>query len=235
MTGEFAGKVIVVTGAAGNVGQAVARAFAAAGGSVALVGRSAAELAPLAAELGGLSIPADVTDPASVDELVAQLEAQRGRIDVLAHTVGGYAAGQAVHEAGLDVWERMMNLNARSVWVTCGRVARHMVERQTRGRILAILSKNAYRGSAKAAAYAASKAAAQRILESMAAELSEHGITVNGIVPSMIDTPPNRASMPNADYSRWVRPEQIAEAMLYLASERASAINGISLDIFGRA
>jgi NAD(P)-dependent dehydrogenase (short-subunit alcohol dehydrogenase family) len=235
MTGEYAGKVIVVTGAAGNVGQAVARAFAAAGASVVLVGRSEAELAPLAAELGGLSVPADVTDPISVDTLVRQVEAQHGRIDVLAHTVGGYAAGQPVHEAGLDVWEKMMNLNARSVWVTCGRAAQHMVEHQVRGRILAILSKNAYQGTAKAAAYSAAKAAAQRILESMAAELGTHGITVNGIVPTMIDTPPNRASMPNADYSKWVKPEEIAQAMLYLASEHASAINGISLDIFGRA
>jgi NAD(P)-dependent dehydrogenase (short-subunit alcohol dehydrogenase family) len=235
MAGEFANKVVMVTGANGNVGQAVARRFAEVGAKVVLVGRKAEELEALAKELDGIVGVADVTDPGSVDTLIKQIEGRTLRIDVLAHTVGGFAAGHQVHEAGLDTFDKMMTLNARSVWVTCGKIAAHMVENNVKGRIIAILSKNAYKGTAKAAAYSAAKAAAQRILESMAAELVSLGITVNGIVPSMIDTPQNRASAPNADYSKWVQPDEIADAIMFLSSDKARSINGISMDIFGRA
>jgi len=235
MTGEFDGKIVMVTGANGNIGQVVARRFAEQGATLVLVGRKEAELTPLVDELGGMAGVADVTNEASVDALVQAVEAQYGRIDVLAHTVGGFASGQPVHECALDVWDKMMMLNAQTVFVTCGRVARLMVEKGTQGRIIAILSKNAYKGTAKSAAYSAAKAAAQRVLESMAAELRGNGITVNGIVPSTIDTPQNREATPNADFSKWVQPEEIADTMLYLASEKAKSISGISLDIFGRA
>lgn len=235
MAGEFSGKVVMVTGAGGNIGQAVSRRFADAGATLVLVGRKEAELSELVQELGGTSGIADVTDEASVDALVKMVEEKHGRIDVLTHTVGGFASGTPVHESHLDVWHKMMTLNAQSVFVTCGRVAQHMVEKQVEGRILAVLSKNAYKGTAKAAAYSAAKAAAQRVLESMAAELRGHNITVNGIVPSTIDTPQNRQEMPKVDYSKWVQPEEIADAMLYLASEKAKSVSGISLDIFGRA
>ncbi len=233
--GEMTSKVVMVTGAGGNLGSAAARRFAAAGAALVLVEHDAARLAELAAELGGLAAAADVTDPASVDALVKQVEAELGRIDALIHTVGGFAAGQPVHEAGLEVWDQMMNLNARSVYVTAGRVARHMVERQLAGRIVAILARSAFKGMAKAAAYSASKAAAQRVIESMAAELGGLGITVNGIAPSTVDTPANRASMPNVDFSRWVQPAEIAEAALFLASDAARAINGVTLEVYARA
>ena len=235
MAGEFSGKIVMVTGANGNIGQVVARRFAQEGATTILVGRKEAELADLVKELGGTPGVADVTDEASVDAMVKSVESQYGHIDVLAHTVGGFASGQPVHEAGLDVWNKMMALNAQSVYVTAGRVARHMVEKGVQGRIIAILSKNAYKGTPKAAAYSAAKAAAQRVLESMAAELRANNITVNGVVPSTIDTPQNRESMPNADYSKWVQPEEIADAILFLASEKLRSISGISLDIFGRA
>jgi NAD(P)-dependent dehydrogenase (short-subunit alcohol dehydrogenase family) len=235
MAGEFENKVVLVTGAGGNLGQAVVRRFAQAGAKLYLVERKPETLQSLLSELGGQGGAADVTDPASIEELVKAVEAAYGHIDVLAHTVGGFAMGQPVHEAGLDVWDKMMNLNARSVFVTCGRVARHMVEHNIQGRIVAILARNAYKGTAKAAAYAASKAAAQRVLESMAAELKERSITVNGIAPSSIDTPQNRAASPNADYSKWVQPEEIADAVAYLASGAAHSISGVTLDIYGRA
>ena len=233
MAADFTNKVVVVTGAGGNIGQAVARRFAAAGAKVVLVGRSESELLAAAQELGGMVGVADVTDPASLDVLVKQVEGSYGKIDVLAHTVGGYNAGTPVHESGLDLWDKMMNLNARSVYVSCGRVAKHMVDNKINGRIIAILAKNAYKGTPNNGAYSASKAAAQRILESMAAELGKLGITVNGIVPSTIDTPQNRAGSPNADYSKWVKPDEIANAILFLASDESRAINGASLDIGG--
>lgn len=234
MSDVFSGKVVVVTGANGNVGQAVVRRFAADGAKVVLVGRSEAELRALADESGGLAVSADVTDPESIEAMIRQVDAAYGTIDVLAHTVGGYAAGTPVHESGLEVWDKMMTLNARSVFVTGGHVAKYMVERGIKGRIIAILSKNAYKGTAKAAAYSAAKAAAQRVLESMAAELGGKGITVNGIVPTMIDTPQNRADAPNADFSKWIQPDEIANAIAFLAAPSSGAINGVSLDMVGR-
>jgi NAD(P)-dependent dehydrogenase (short-subunit alcohol dehydrogenase family) len=233
---QFEGKVVVVTGASGNLGQAAVRAFAGEGASIVLVGRSADELNKLIGEDSSryFACPADVGDPASVDALVQQVEQRFGRIDVLAHTVGGFASGQPVHEAGVDVWDKMMNLNAKTVYVTCGRVAKHMVDKGVYGKIVAILSKHTYAGSANAAAYSASKAAAQRVVESMAAELGKNGINVNAIVPSMIDTPQNRAASPNADYSKWVQPEEIAQTILYLCSDAAHSINGASVNIYGQ-
>lgn len=236
---RFEDKVAMVTGATGNLGQAAVRAFADEGAKVVVVGRSEDELNKLIGELGGdssrfLAGPADVGDPASIDALIQNVVARFGQIDVLAHTVGGFAAGQPIHEAGVDVWDKMMNLNAKTVYVTCGRVAQHMVEKGVQGKIVAILSKHAYAGSAKSGAYSASKAAAQRVLESMAAELGGKGITVNGIVPAMIDTPQNRASSPNADYSKWVKPEEIADAILFLTSDAARSINGASLNMYGQ-
>lgn len=232
MAGIFNGKVVMITGAAGNLGRAVARRFAAEGARLALVERGKDHLAGILQEVGGLPLAADVTDPASVDALVQQVEAEYGQINVLAHTVGGFAAGQPVHEADLDVWDNMLNLNAKSVYVMCGRVAKHMVERQVAGSIVAIVSRSAYKGTAKNAAYSAGKAAAQRVLESMAAELGPLNITVNAIAPSTIDTPANRAAMPNADYSKWVQPDEIADAIAFLAANRA--VNGHTLDLFGR-
>jgi NAD(P)-dependent dehydrogenase (short-subunit alcohol dehydrogenase family) len=234
MAGEFEGKVVVVTGANGNIGQVVARRYAQEGATLVLVGRKENELTDIAKELNGMPGVADVTDPTSVDELVQRLEAQFERLDVLAHTVGGFASGKLVHESDLEIWNKMMVLNAQSVYVTCGRFARHMVEREVEGRIVAVLSKNAYKGSAKSGAYSASKAAAQRVIESMSAELKGNNITVNAVVPSTIDTPQNRAEMPNADTSKWVQPEEIADAILFLTADKSRSITGVSLDIFGR-
>jgi NAD(P)-dependent dehydrogenase (short-subunit alcohol dehydrogenase family) len=236
MTGEFTGKVALITGAGGGLGRSVVERFGRAGAKLALVERNPDNIPPMLGELGlnaadTMTLAADVTDPASVDAAVAQFVQHLGQIDVLVHTVGGYAAGKPVHESGLDVWDKMMNLNARSVYVTAGSVARHMVEKNVKGRIIVVLARIALKGTTNHAAYAASKAAAQRVVESMAAEL----LTVNGIMPSTIDTPANRASMPNANYDKWVKPEQLADVIAFLASEGASAISGDSLPVYGQS
>jgi NAD(P)-dependent dehydrogenase (short-subunit alcohol dehydrogenase family) len=235
MAGEFAGKVVMITGAGGNVGQAVAARFAQGGASLALVGRTGGELEAIAAQSGGLAVVADVTDPASVGAGIEAIVAKYGRVDVLAHTVGGYTAGTPVHEGILDAWDKMMTLNARSVLVTAGGVAKHMVEQGVAGRIVVVLARAAYKGASNHAAYTASKAAAQRIIESMAAELGGKGITVNAVAPSVIDTPPNRNAMPNADFSKWVQPAELAAAIAFLALESSGAINGETLDVNARA
>lgn len=240
MPNEFADKVVMITGAGGNLGRAVIQVFAAQGATLALVDRSTDALTPYLQELGISEeryhiAPADLNDMTQVDELVSNFEARFGHIDVLAHTVGGYAAGDPVHAAGVEVWEKMMNLNARPVYITCGRVAQHMLEKNIAGKIVVVLARAALKGTAKHGAYNASKAAAQRIIESMAVELRDKNINVNAVLPGTIDTPPNRQSMPNADYSKWVQPQQIAEVMAFLASEKASAITGDSVEVYGRS
>lgn len=234
MSKAFAGKVVVVTGAGGNVGQAVARRFQADGATLILAGRTAEELTAISSEVEGTTVVCDVTSLESVQALVRQVEALHGQIDVLAHTVGGYAAGQAVSETNLDVWDKMMTLNARSVYVTTGCIAQHMQQKQVPGRIIVIVSRAAYKGAAQHAAYNASKAAAQRVIESLAQEVLDAGITVNAIMPSIIDTPPNRSAMPNADFSKWVTAEEIADTMAFLALESSRGITGASIDLFGK-
>jgi NAD(P)-dependent dehydrogenase (short-subunit alcohol dehydrogenase family) len=235
--GAFEGKVVMVTGATGNLGQVVARKFAAEGAKLALVAREAADLKALADELGGdvLAEAADLGDPASVDALVGRIEARFGGIDVLAHTVGGYAAGKPVHESGVDVLEKVIALNVRPVYVTCGRVAKSMVDRGQGGKIVVILAKSALKGSTNHGAYTASKAAAQRIVESMELELRDNGINVNAVLPSIIDSPQNRKDMPNTDPAKWVTAEDVADAMLFLASDQAAKIHGASIEVYGRS
>ena len=238
MTDRFADKVVMITGASGNVGHTILEGFASQGAKLILVDRHPERLQEQIAELpidaaDCLPLTADVTDVDDVDRLVQQSLAYFGRIDILVHTVGGFAAGQPVHEAGIEVWDRMMALNARSVYIVAGRVAQHLIERDQGGKIITILARNALQGTKNAGAYSASKAAAQRVIESMSAELRTRGINVNAIMPGNIDTPQNRAAMPDADYDTWVTTTDIANAVMFLASSEANAINGASLPVYG--
>lgn len=233
----FGGKVVLVTGATGNLGQVVARRFAAQGAKLVLVARNADDLKALADELAveTMTEAADLGDPESVDALVRRVEARFGGIDVLAHTVGGYAAGTPVHATGIDVLEKVINLNVRPVFVTGGRVAKSMVERGQGGKIVFVLAKSALKGSANNGAYTASKAAAQRIMESMALELRDQGINVNAVLPSIIDSPQNRKDMPNADPAKWVTADDLADVILFLSSPEGAKLNGASIEVFGRS
>ncbi|MBZ0299372.1 MAG: SDR family NAD(P)-dependent oxidoreductase [Anaerolineae bacterium] len=232
MSGEMTGKVVMITGATGGLGSGVVQRFREAGASLALVARSAEEASALVS--GAFGVGADVTDPASVQAAVDQIAAHYGRIDALVHTVGGYASSKTT-DVDLAVWDKMMNLNARSVLVTAGTVANFMLKQQMSGSIVVVLARNALDGTKNHAAYSASKAAAQRILQSLSKELIDQGIRVNGVIPGTIDTPANRESTPNADFSRWVTPAQIAEVILFLTSEASSPINGDSLTVYGRS
>ena len=231
------GKVVVVTGATGNLGQTLARKFAAQGAKLALLARDAADLKALADELQveTLSEAADLSDPASVDGLVGRILTRFGQIDVLAHTVGGYAAGKPVHESDIDVLEKMFALNVKPIYVTAGRVARAMVERNQGGKIVVVLAKSGLKGQANAAAYTASKAAGQRIVESMALELRDKNINVNAVLPSIMDSPANRKDMPSADPAKWVTTGDVADAILFLSSPESDKINGASIEVYGRS
>lgn len=230
----------MVTGAAGNLANGVVRKFASEGATLALVDRHAEGMEKRAAEWGDLLgdyaiIEGDLGEPEAVQQVLQQVVERFGRIDALVHTVGGFAMGDPVHEADVSVYDKMMFLNARVLFITLGAVAKHMVDNQVEGSILAVLARSGLKGSKNAAAYAASKAAAQRIVESMALELKDHNIRVNGVMPSLIDTPPNRAEMPNADFSKWVTPEQLADAIAFLTSDAARAISGESLGVYNKA
>jgi NAD(P)-dependent dehydrogenase (short-subunit alcohol dehydrogenase family) len=227
-------QVVMITGAAGNLGQAVARAFQRQGARLVLVDRTdellEKALPDLAKTDDALFVAADLTDAGSVEAMVFETVNQFGRIDALFNIAGGFRAGRPLHETDLADWEFLMNLNARSVFLTCRAVVPHMIE-QGYGRIVNIGALAALSGSANMGPYIASKSAVIRLTETLAAELKDKGINVNCILPSTIDTPENREAMPKADFSQWTTPEAIADALVFLSSSAARAIRGASIPV----
>jgi NAD(P)-dependent dehydrogenase (short-subunit alcohol dehydrogenase family) len=234
---DFREKVVIVTGAAGNLGQAVSRAFLAAGAHVVLVDRKPDRLPQLYPSLVGssdhvLATSVDQTEQAAVQQMVDQVLERFGRIDVVANTVGGYRAGAPVHETSLQDWEFMLDLNARTAFTISHAVVPAMLE-QGYGKIIHTGSRAALQGNARAAAYSAAKGAVVRLTESLSSEVKRQGINVNCVLPGTIDTPDNRQSMPNADHSRWVTPEALADVIMFLASDAARAIHGAAIPVYG--
>lgn len=230
-------QVIVITGAAGAVGSVVARSAAQAGAKLALWDHSEERLATLKQDLPAdttlITVVADLTTQEGVQKAVEQTVDQFGSIHALMHIAGGFAMPGPVHEGHFDAWQRMIALNATAVYLTCGQVARHMVENNIQGTISLIAAKGAKAGGPSSAAYAGSKAAALRVMESMAAELKEHRIRVNALSPSIVDTQANREAMGTENANKWVKPEEIANTLLFLASDQASAITGANIEIYG--
>src|SRR3990172_8571819 len=186
---DFTDKVVIVTGAGGNLGSAVARGFLEAGARLCLAELTADLLKRRYPDLKPdsehyLAAPVDANDPDSVQGMVEVVIARLGRLDVLVNTVGGYRAG--------------------------------------------------LQGRAQSAAYSASKSAVLRLTESLSAELRDSGINVNCVIPGTLDTPPNREAMPDADTSRWVSPDSLAEVILFLASPAARDIHGAAVPVYGR-
>lgn len=236
---DFSDRVVMVAGASGNLGGAVARAFAAAGAHLVLADRAADRLPRLFPELADspqhlLQSGVDATDPDSVQKWVDAAVARFGRIDVLANTVGGYRAGAATHETALETWDFMLNLNARSAFIISRAVLPALLS-QGHGRIIHTAARAALAGTANHSAYTAAKSAVVRLVESMAAETKHQGITVNCVLPGTIDTPDNRQAMPNADFDKWVSPEAIADVFLFLASDAARAVTGAAIPVYGRS
>jgi NAD(P)-dependent dehydrogenase (short-subunit alcohol dehydrogenase family) len=236
---DFSNRVAIVTGAGGNLGSAVAQRFRDAGAKLALVDRDPGQLNQAFPKLDTSpdhiqAIAADLTDPASVKNMVKGVLDHFGRIDFLANTVGGYRAGTPVHETDLETWEFMLMLNARTAFLLGQAVVPAMLQRK-QGRIVNVAARAGLSGSANKAAYIVSKSGVIRLTESMAAELKHDGINVNCVLPGTIDTPQNRDAMPNADHSRWVPPEAIADVMLFLCSDAARAVSGAAVPVYGRS
>ena len=231
---QLTDKVIIVTGAAGNVGSALARVLAGYGARVAAVD---ALRAPLEAVVRALPEPGrhlalpgvDLGDPAACEALVATVVQRLGRLDAVTTTVGGFAMAPLA-EAGPDQWDAMFALNVKTTW-NIYRAAVPVLRAAGGGALVGIGSAAGLRGSGQMAAYSATKSAVMRLTESLADELRNDRIRVNAVLPTTIDTPQNRAAMPGANTSRWVTPTQVAEAMAFLASEAASGISGVLLQV----
>lgn len=236
---DLNGKVAIITGAAGNLGQAVARAFARSGARRVLVDRAPDRLARLYPEAAGsdevlLAQGYDLAEELDAKRLVDKALERFQRIDVLVNAVGGFAGGKALHEEDLSTWERMFRINLHTALNTCRAVLPHLL-RQGAGRIVNVAARAALAGVPTLAAYCASKGALVRLSESLAAEVKDRGITVNCVLPGTIDTPQNRRDMPGADFSKWVAPEAIADVIVFLASDAARAVSGAALPVYGRS
>ena len=235
---DLEGRVAIVTGANGNLGRAVAATFRRVGAHLVLVDRSADRLAAAYPDLASssdhwLAGGVDLSSADSVDAVVAGAQERFGRIDILVNTVGGFRAGPPVHEESLDTWDSMLTINLRTTLNTCRAVVPVLLSQGT-GRIVNVAAGAGLNAPAGFAAYSASKAAVMRLTESLSAELKGNGIGANSILPGIIDTPQNREAMPNADFSTWVSPEAIADAILFLCSEASRAITGAAIPVTGR-
>jgi NAD(P)-dependent dehydrogenase (short-subunit alcohol dehydrogenase family) len=223
------GRVVVVTGALGALGTVVAEAALARGARVAGVDHAPSQLAATASriELGGV----DLSDPAQAQNAIDRAAAHFGRLDALINIAGGFAF-EAVAEGDLKTWQRMYALNVLTA-LNASRSAIPHLAASPSGRIVNIGAIGALQAGPGMGAYAASKAGLHRLTEALASEWKGK-ITVNAVLPSIIDTPANRASMPKADFTKWVRPQELAEVILFLVSDAASAVTGALLPVSGR-
>jgi len=231
------GKVAIITGATGNLGRATAAAMHAAGAMTVLVGSSQEQLQqafPGTDPTRLLSGGVDLTDEQSARAVAAAARERFGRVDVLVNTVGGFRGGKPVDEEELATWDLMMAINVRTTLLACRAVLPGLYA-QGSGAIVNVAAGAALSSPAGLAAYSASKSAVIRLTEALAAEGKARGVRVNAVLPSTIDTPQNRAAMPNADTSKWVAPEAIADVIVFLSSDAARAVTGVALPVFGRA
>jgi len=233
----FSETVVLVAGGTGALGRAVSLAFLEQGATVVATCRRPEELETLrsaaGASGGGLSGgPVDVTDEAAVARFLAGIRERHGKLDVLVNAVGGYAGGAKLWEAEAKVLDDMLVLNLRSGWVLA-RAAVPIMLAAGRGAIVNVASRAALVHGGGEAAYAASKAAALALFDSLAAELKGTGVRVNSILPSLIDTEANRKAMPKADFAKWPKPEEIASVILFLCGEDAKLVHGAAIPVYG--
>lgn len=237
MSEGFADQVVLVAGGTGGLGRAASLAFLLQGANVVVTFRKQEELDDLkqAAGANGSRLEGyatDVTDEVAVRQLVAKILAQHGPLDALVNTVGGYAGGVKLWEQETKILDRMLALNLCSGYAL-SRAAVPVMLKRKRGAIVNIAAKAALDHPAGAAAYAASKAAALAMLDSLAAELKGTGVRVNTILPSIIDTQANRMAMPKADFALWPKAEGIARVILFLCSDDAKVIHGAAIPVYG--
>jgi NAD(P)-dependent dehydrogenase (short-subunit alcohol dehydrogenase family) len=211
-------RTAVVTGYTGGLGPAVKAALESAGWQVEGLSRK----------------EADVTNAEQVQAAFERIAGQHGRIDALVNVAGGFAGGMPLHETDESLWQHMLSLNLTSTFLCCRAVLPYMLEAGS-GRIVNVSSRAAVQPGPGLSAYNVSKAGVITLTQTLAAELRGTDVTANVVVPSVIDTPSNRAAMPNADYSAWVRPEDIAAVIVDLVSARWGIVSGAAIPVYGAA
>ncbi len=231
----FTDASVLVAGGTGGLGRAITLAFLGAGARVSVTYLHARELealrdgvGPAAGRLLGHDV--DVTDEKATRALVDSVLSQRGRLDVLVDAVGGFAGGKPLWESDSDLLDRMLALNLRSVWALARAVV-PVMRAQGRGAVVNVAAQAALVPPAGLGAYTASKAGAIALIASLAADLKGTGVRANSILPSIIDTPANRKSMPDADFSKWPKPEEIARVVLFLCGDEATLVNGAAIPV----
>jgi len=236
---DFSGKVVLVAGGTGGLGRAVSLAFLEEGAKVVVTYRKEDEFAELkkaararVAALEGAVV--DVTDEGAAKGWIDGVVSRHGRVDALVNTVGGYAGGVKFWDMETKVFDAMMAQNLRSGYALARGVLPAMLK-QRHGSIVNVAAKAAVDHGAGAAAYAASKAAAVAMMDSLAGDLKGSGVRVNSILPSIIDNAVNRQAMPNADFAVWPKPEEIARVILFLCSDSASLVHGASVPVYGNS
>ena len=233
---NFENQVVVITGAAGALGSTTAELFFRAGANLALMDISFTKLThPRWKNAKNVGLfETDLTDLNSVNSSVANIVDRFKQIDCLANVAGGFKMGTMVHETSVADWEFMLNLNAKSVFLMCRSVIPHMLEKK-KGKIVNVAARAAVEGKAKMAPYCVSKAAVITLTQSLAAEHKMNNINVNCILPGTIDTPTNRADMPNANFSNWVPTADLANEILHLCSEQAKGVTGAAVPVYGKS
>lgn len=238
MSLRFEGSVVLVAGGGtGGLGRSVTSAFLEEGATTAVTYRNLPEWEKFktaasahAPRLEGHE--ADVTDETAARLLVEKILSKHGRLDAMVNTVGGYAGGLKFWEMETRVFEQMLNLNLRSGYAL-SRAAVPAMLKQGCGAIVNVAAKAAFDHAAGASGYAASKAAAVAMIDSLAADLKGTAVRINTILPSIIDTETNRKAMPKADFSKWPKPGDIARVILFLCSDDAKVIHGAAIPVYG--
>lgn len=236
---DFAGKIVIVAGGTGGLGNAVSRAFLEEGAKVMVPYWKEDEFVALK-QAAGANVQAlegaavDVTEERAASEFAGGILSRYGRVDVLVNTVGGYVGGVKLWELETKAFDAMLSLNMRSGYALARAVLPGMLK-QKYGAIVNVAAKAALDHGAGASAYAASKAAAVAMMDSLAGDLKGTGVRVNSVLPSIIDTEANRQAMPNADFSVWPKPEEIAQVILFLCSDHASVVHGAALPVYGNS
>lgn len=231
-------RTILITGASGNLGAATAQACAAQGARLALTGRDPAALtrlqATLPANIESIALAADLLDAAQVTALVQQIVERFGALHGVANLVGGFSMGPAIQDTTDTAWNAMLDLNARSAF----HIARAVVPQLLttgHGSLVNIAARAATRGIGHLGPYCVAKAAVITLTETLADELKASGIRANCVLPGTLDTPENRAAMPDSDPATWVSLEALADVIVFLLSDRARGITGAAIPVYGRS
>ncbi|MBI3640741.1 MAG: SDR family oxidoreductase [Thaumarchaeota archaeon] len=234
---DFEGKTVLITGGTGALGRQISLSFLKSNAAAIITHVTDREIPQLESTLGDLMknvmlVKADIGDEQQIKNLVSDVVKKYGHIDILINVVGGYLGGKKVTEMTEKEWNLMMNLNLKTAFLISKYVVEQMVK-QGSGKVVHVAARLGLKGIAGNSAYGASKSGLIRLVESLSDEVKDKNINVNCIMPSIIDTGANRKDMPDADFSKWVKPSEIARVMLFLASDDSKPIHGSAIPVYG--